>query len=76
MYREMFFYVQIQSFESDFTICQNVSKSLILGLDFMQKHQIGLKGQKQIKDLIAQGMGSVVETSNVCEVDPFFFGMF
>ena len=30
------------SFEFDFIVCRNLNRPIILGLDFMQKHQIGL----------------------------------
>ena len=50
------------SFEFNLIVCQNLTRPIILGLDFMCKHQIGLSWSDTRKGLL-----TLENTVNICE---------
>ena len=58
------------SFEFNFIACQNLTRLIILGLDFMQKHQIGLNSSDIRKGLLIFKNKVLVEILNICETGP------
>ena len=57
-------------FEFNFIVCQNLTRPIIFGLDFMHKHHIGLSWSDTGKGLIALEDKALVETVNICETGP------
>ena len=58
------------SFEFNFIACQNLTRPMILGLDFMCKHQIGLTWSVIGKRLLSLENKVLVETLDTCEMGP------
>ena len=58
------------SFEFNFIVCRNLTRPIILGLDFKQKHQIWLGWSDTRKGLLTLEDKMLVETINVCEIGP------
>ena len=58
------------SFEFSFIVCRNLTRSIIFGLDFMQKHQIKLGWSDTRKGVFTLEDKMLVETINVCEIGP------
>ena len=58
------------SFEFNFIVCRNLTRPDILGLDFMQKHQIGLIWSVTRKGLLTLEDKMLVETINICDIGP------
>ena len=54
---------------SYFLTCKTLIKSLILGIDFIQRHKTGSKWSDTGKGLLTHGKNMVVENINVCKVD-------
>ena len=48
-----------------------MTRPLILGLDFMLKHQIDLKWSDRDKGLHTQGKNVLVKMIYICEKDPY-----
>ena len=59
-----------QPFEFAFTICKNLSWSLILVLYIIQRHWIGLRWSQTGKGLLTQGKDILVETISICHMGP------
>ena len=57
-------------FEFNFIFCQNFTRPIILGLDFMSKHHIGLSWSDTRKGLLTLEDKVLVETLNICETGP------
>ena len=58
------------SFEFNFIVCSNLTRPIILGLDFMWKHQIGLSWSDNGKGLLTLEDKVLVETIDICEIGP------
>ena len=58
------------SFELNFIVCNNLTRPIILGLDFMYKHQIGLSWSDIRKGLLNLEDKMLVETIDICEIGP------
>ena len=58
------------SFELHFIVCQNLIGPVILGLDIMRKHQIGLSWSDMGKGLLTLEDKMLVETVDICEMKP------
>ena len=58
------------SIESDLIICKNLFRSLILGLDFMQKHHIGLRWSDTGKGLLTKGGNILIEIIHFSKAGP------
>ena len=58
------------SFEFNFIVCQNLTKPIIYGLDFMQKYKIILSWSDSGKGLLTLENKALVETVNICETGP------
>ena len=56
------------SFEFNFIVCQNLTRPIISGLDFMWRHQVGLSWLDTRKGLLTLEDKMLVETINVCEI--------
>ena len=57
-------------FEFNFIVCQNLTRSIILGLDFMHKHQIALTWSNTGKGLLTLKNKLLVETLDICKMGP------
>ena len=64
------FRLEGHSFEFSFIVCQNLPSPIILGLDFMHKHQIGLSWSDTGKGLLTLEDKVLIETVNICEAGP------
>ena len=58
------------SFELNFIVCQRLTRPMILGLDFMHKHQIGLIWSGTRNGLLTLENKVLVETVHICETGP------
>ena len=58
------------SFEFTIVVCWNLTRPLILGLDFMCKHHIRLSWLDTGKELLTSENRVLVETINICEMSP------
>ena len=58
------------SYEFNCIAFQNLTRPIILGLDFMCKHQIGLTWSDTGKGLLTLENKVLVETVNICETGP------
>ena len=57
-------------FEINFIVCQNLTRPIILGLNFIHKHQIGLSWSDTGKGLLTLENKLLLETMNICETGP------
>ena len=55
------------SFEYKFIVCQDLTRPIILGLDFMHKHQIWLSWSNTGKGLLTLENKLLAETISICE---------
>ena len=58
------------SFEFSFIVCRNLTRPIILGLDFMQKYQTGLSWLDTRKGLLTLEDKVLVESVDICEIGP------
>ena len=58
------------SFEFNFIVCRNITRPIILGQDFMQKHQAWLGWSDTGKGLLTVEDKVFVETIHFCEIGP------
>ena len=65
------FKLRKHSFKFDFIIFKNLTGSLILGLDFMQKHKIHLKWADTEKGLLTHDKNMLVHIINVSEMGSY-----
>ena len=62
------FQLGAHSFELSFIVCWNLTRPIILGLDFMCKHQIGLNWSDNGKWILTLKHKVLVETLHICEM--------